>query len=249
MRLKLLCCKVLCREVSEIIAKSDNYIDVTFIRQGLHNVPQQLKSTLQSEIDKIDSDSDICTCSSEEFQFDAILLGYGLCSNSVLGLKSKKYTIIMPRAHDCITLFLGSKEAYSDYFKNGDGGIYWYSPGWIDNVLMPGEQKEKRDYDVYTEKYDEDSAQFLVESQMESYKKYKMAGFINTCPPLYEKYSEITKNAAAFYGWEFTDFAGNMSLLQDFLNGKWDNERFLVIKPGQTFEASFDESIIKLTDA
>jgi hypothetical protein len=36
-----------------------------------------------------------------------------------------------------------------------------------------------------------------------------------------------------------------MSLLQTLLDGPWDDERFLVVRPGQRVAASFDDNIIK----
>ena len=61
-------------------------------------------------------------------KYDAILIGYALCSNGVVGLTSRRIPLVIPRGHDCITLLLGSKELYRDYFDS-HRGIYWYSSG------------------------------------------------------------------------------------------------------------------------
>ena len=98
------------------------------MRQGLHNTPEALRNELQKEIDAIDLDQDIHTGTEDSCgPIDAILLAYGLCSNGVCGLSSKKYPLVVPRAHDCNTLFLGSKERYREYFDTYSG-IYWYTP-------------------------------------------------------------------------------------------------------------------------
>lgn len=58
MRLKLLACKALSRELSYLSSLSDNNIDVTFIRQGYHSAPDVLRRTLQEEIDAVESGRD-----------------------------------------------------------------------------------------------------------------------------------------------------------------------------------------------
>ena len=63
--------------------------------------------------------------------FEAILIGYGLCSNGIMGISSNKYKLVIPRAHDCITFLLGSKEKYSKYFTDMPG-TYWYTMSWIE---------------------------------------------------------------------------------------------------------------------
>jgi len=36
-----------------------------------------------------------------------------------------------------------------------------------------------------------------------------------------------------------------MSLIQQLVDGPWDDERFLVVPPGRRVEAGFDERIVK----
>ena len=58
MRLKLIACKALFRELSYVSALSDNIIDITWMRQGYHNEPEVLHSLLQQEIDAVEAGSD-----------------------------------------------------------------------------------------------------------------------------------------------------------------------------------------------
>ena len=59
MRLKLIACKVLTREISALSAVCPHYIDVTFLRQGFHNDPALLQKTLQAKIDRIDRGEEV----------------------------------------------------------------------------------------------------------------------------------------------------------------------------------------------
>lgn len=242
MRLKLLACKVLQREISLLIAKCEHFIDVTYIRQDLHDTPQILNAALQEEINKLDEGNDRYTCYEP---FDAILLGYGLCSNAVTGLKSAKHKMVIPKAHDCITFLLGSREAYDHHFNNNPG-TYWYSTGWVENVKMPSKKRLEEIRQEYNEIYGEENAQYLMEMEHNWVKDYKTAGFINWTGIKSDKARSFTKDCAKSLHWEYKQFEGSSGYLANFLNADWFPEYFLVLEPGQTSEQSYDGEIIKV---
>ena len=244
MRLKILACKVLYRELSYLSALCPNLLDVTYMRQGLHNTPESLRSELQKEIDAIDLDQDIHTGTEDSCgPIDAILLAYGLCSNGVCGLSSKKYPLVVPRAHDCNTLFLGSKERYREYFDTYNG-IYWYTPGWLENAPMPYETITDRLMQLYTELYGEDNAEYLVDLELGWYKKYTTGAYIRWKELPFPQYEAYTKRCTQYLNWTFRLFEGSSELLREFLSGSWDEERFLVVPPGRKIAPSFDERIL-----
>ena len=61
MRLKLIACKALYRELAYVTAFSENIVDMTWVRQGLHERPEQLREALQKEIDAVESGVDTHT--------------------------------------------------------------------------------------------------------------------------------------------------------------------------------------------
>ncbi len=244
MRLKVIACKVLTRELSAICADSQNYVDFTWLRQGYHNEPDVLRKILQEEIDKIDEGDDPFTCTTAVGEFDAIVLGYGLCSNGVCGVKSKKYPIVIPRAHDCITLFLGSKERYRELFDEKSGGIYWYTPGWIENSIMPSKKRDEINRSIYAEHYGEENADYLMEMEQGWLKKYHWAYYVSLDGVKYPDYRKFTEECADYHGWEFRDIKGNDSLMRAMINGDWDNDRFIVIPPGKCAGQSYDDMIL-----
>ena len=101
MRFQFIVCKVIQREAYFCAARSKNIVDVVLMEQGLHNEPDKLRNEVQKALDK--------TTDIQGRPYDASLLGYGLCSNGIVGL-SAKIPIVVPRGHDCVTLLLGSKE-------------------------------------------------------------------------------------------------------------------------------------------
>ena len=113
-RYKLIACEIFCRELCRVVADSEHIIDVTFLRKGLHDAGSEVMSAeIQSHIDAADTDGD----------YQAILLGYARCNDGVRGLHSSKHRLIIPRAHDCITCFFGSRAAYDAYFFRASGHI------------------------------------------------------------------------------------------------------------------------------
>lgn len=247
MRLKIIACKVLSRELSLLSAFSDNFLDITTLKQGLHNTPDELKISLQKEIDLIDEGKDVHSSPPNyDEDFDAILLGYGLCCNGVVGISSKRYPLIIPRAHDCITLFLGSKQKYEEYF-NSHRGVYWFNRGWLENTPMPGKKRFESIRTIYVDKYGEENADYLMEMEQGWLKEYKWCTFVDWPEFDNTSFKKETEESAEFLGWNYDEVKGDKSLLERFLNGGW-NDDFLVVPPGKSLCPTYDSSIIKVCD-
>ena len=251
MRLKVIACKVLFRELSLLAATSDNIIDVTYMRQGFHDEPEVLRERVQHEIDKIDNEDDWYSYTNKHYDkrdsFDAILLGYALCSNGIVGLSSKKYPLVVPKAHDCIALLLGSKEKYKEYFDTHKG-IYWYSGGWLDQTPMPGKERFEMIRQQYVEKYGEENADYLMEMEQNWMNEYERCTFIDWPQFNNVAYKEYTKSCADYLKWQYDEIMGSSDLLENFIEGNWDDNRFIVVPPGKTIAPSYNEDVIKLTD-
>lgn len=223
-RFKFITCKVLQREAYLCAAGSPNIIDVELMPQGLHNEPDKLRTRVQQAINKT---SDI-----EDRPYDAILLGYGLCSNGIIGLTAE-IPLVVPRGHDCITLMLGSKERYKEYFDSHHG-IYWYSPGWVESNAQPSRQRYEELLAEYTEKYGEDNARYLLEEENRWMNEYEWATYIESGLPCDAKYADFTKDCADFLNLKFDRVQGDILLLQKLVDGYWEEEEFLILQPGQT---------------
>ena len=149
---KLLGCKILEREIASIVYNCKNVIDVTLLRQKLHDRPDNLREALQNEIDELERNNHRYSNDTKVNDFDAILLGYGLCSNATVGLHSNKYPLVVPRAHDCITLFMGSKEKYADYYDTHKG-FFYYTPGFVEIGYPDDDAVWDRRYQMYLTRY------------------------------------------------------------------------------------------------
>jgi len=219
------------REICHFASTSCNVHNIKFLKRGLHSTPDLLRKELQEAIDEVDG------------QYNYILVGYGLCSNGVVGIRAQKSTLVFMRGHDCITFFLGSKEKYKEYFSKHPG-TYWYTPGWIETSLQPGKERYEKTYQEYVDKYGEDNAQYLMEMEQGWFKEYNNAAYIDQCFMECSKYKEYTKECADWLGWNYDEITGSTQLIRDFLDGNWDEDRFLVVKPGEVVNASNDDKIL-----
>lgn len=244
MRLKLIACKVLTREISALSAVCPHYIDVTFLRQGFHNDPALLQKTLQAEIDRIDRGEDIYSCSGSMPDYDAILLAYGLCGGGTCSVTSRKYPIVLPRAADCITLLLGSRERYRRAFEE-ESGTFWYTEGWVENSPVPDGKNEKAAYEKYRRIYDEESARFLAAEEESFVGNYRRAAVIGKRGNDSSAAKQAAKKAADAYDWNYIEYEYDDRLLSRLLNGGWDASDFLILPKGHSARPSYGENIVE----
>ena len=211
------------REAYYCAARSKNVVDVVLMEQGLHNEPDRLRTEVRKALEN--------THDIQKRPYDASLLGYGLCSNGIVGL-SAEIPIVVPRGHDCITLLLGSKDKYQEYFDS-HRGVYWYSPGWIEAGKPPGKERYERLLKEYKEKYGDDNAQYLMEVEQSWIKEYDWATYIDWGLTNSDEYKNYTKRCAEYLHWNYEELKGSPALMQKLIDGDWHESEFLVVKPGQ----------------
>ncbi len=203
----------------------------------LHTRPQaDLRPALQREIERIEREEPDC---------EVILLAYGLCSMGTVGLQSRRIPLVIPRAHDCITLLLGSRARYQALFDEYGGGIYWYSPGWIEQFKEIGRGfDEQARYMEYVEKYGEDNAEYLIEVEKGWTQHYRLAALIEWPELHMDRFEEATQAAAEAGGLEYRRLTGSDSLLRKLVYGEWDAD-FLRVEPGECIIYNADEGMTK----
>ncbi len=239
-RFKLIACEILFREVCLCASKCKNIIDIDFLPKGLHDMGQsKMSKRLQQELDRVETD-----------KYDAILLCYGLCNNGVKGLQSK-LPIVIPKAHDCITLLLGSKEKYNEYFRSNPG-TYFKSTGWTERdkgpenneLSIPSQLGMNKTYQEYVELYGEDNALYLMEILGNQMKNYSKIVYIDTQTGEFDSYKKSAKQLADNNNWQYEEVTGNTRLIFKLLNGDWNDEEFLTVPPDSIIEPTNTEEII-----
>lgn len=229
----IISCHVLWRELSYFASQSRHAFDFNFLRQGLHDTPDELRRQLQAAIDNASK------------EYDAILVGYGLCSNGIVDIKATTHDLVFMRGHDCITFFLGSRDRYQDYFDSNPG-TYWYTSGWIETGAHPMPGKERLEYlrQQYEHKYGADNADYLMRMEQGWIDEYSKAAYIDMSIINESRYKEYTKQCADYLSWDYDELSGNMSLIRRFIEGDWDDEDFLIVRKGYKIAASHNSKII-----
>lgn len=241
MHLRCISCDVLARPVYLCAAQSAHVIDVAFLRRGLHEDPLDLRAKLQAEVDATGPG------------YDAIVLAYGLCGGAAAGLTARDIPVVVPRAHDCITMFLGSRERYLEQFA-AHPGTYWYVQDYLERddgssgaVLGVGagtDEEWQADYETFVEKYGKDNADYLMEAMGAWQSRYDRAVLIDMGVGDASAVEAQARAQAARRGWAFERVAGELILLRRLLGGDWDRD-VLVLRPGERLAMSYDEGVIK----
>ncbi len=244
---KVIACEIAFREMCFAAARARNVADLEFLTQGHHDRPIPGRGEIQERINAVPAD-----------KYDAILLGYGLCSNILLGLTTEHTPLVVPRAHDCITFFLGSKERYQQFFASHPG-TYYYTSGWLECRQRRGQDREpaqslfmpahsaagvQATFEEWVKKYGEEEARYLMDvlgHWTDSYSHGVLIDFDFTQPlGLRQEVQEI----CAERKWQFEEAAGDLRLLQQWLDGDWNPNDFLVVQPREQIVATYDDNII-----
>ena len=232
LNLRIISCHVMWRELCYFASQSKNRFDFKFLPWGLHSDPNELRRELRKAVEETPAG------------FDAILLGYGLCSKGVEGVSAGNTRLVITRAHDCITCCLGSKSRYREYF-DAHPGTYWYTPGWIEDHPSPGTDRHEATYRSYLEKYGEDDARYLMEMEQGWFKEYSTAAYVDMGIGNADAFKTYTRQCAEWLNWKYDELKGDGSLLRRFVDGDWNPDEFLVVEPGHHIEATNDENIMR----
>ena len=232
-------CAVLEDEIETFAKGNPNLVHLEKLPQGLHNEPNNLRIKLQAVVDRIEA----------EFpEVETIVAGYGLCSRGTEGVSTKRCRFVIPRAHDCITLLLGSKERYAEYVREHPG-TYWYSPGWNRHHIPPGKERYDTLRAQYVEKFGEEDADYLMEEEQHWFSTYDRATFVDLRVLPSDQDQTFTQNCATWLGWNYDRQVGNPALIQALLSGDWNDDQFVILNPGQAFRMTIDERVIEVIDA
>ena len=241
MRLKCVGCDALARVIYLCAAKSPHMVDLALFRLGLHQQPSDLRARLQREIDATVGQG-----------YDAVVLAYGLCGQATAGLVARDAPLVIPRAHDCITIFLGERRRYQEQFDRCPG-TYWYALDYVERkdssavVLSLGSGVDTDlpgVYEEYVEKYGEDNADYLMEVMGAWKSHYERAAFIDMGVGDGTAVEQQARDEATRRGWTFERIEGNLVLICRLLAGDWDKD-FLVLQPGQQIGMNYGYDVVQ----
>ena len=190
---------------------------------------------------------------------EAVVLGYGLCGGATAGIEARRVPVVLPRAHDCITLFLGARERYDAEMRDGPP-TYWYVADQLERAdgSRPGPAGSGVGGDTddgldairaeYVAKYGEDNADYLMEIMGAWRTHYRRAAFIAMGVGGEDGPASVASAQAERRGWAFETVEGSLVLLRRLLDGDWGDD-VLVLQPGERLAMSYDDGVVKAVPA
>jgi hypothetical protein len=233
-KIALIACSVFEREIALLTHGAEHIVETRWFEIGLHDRPDVLRATLQQHLDEVDARGDI----------EAVILAYGLCGRGTAGLRPQRHKLVIPRAHDCITVFMGSKEAYAEHQRRCPT-CYYYSPGWNRSRRVPGPEKIAALKTELAKKFDADDVEFLLETEREQWAQHDTATYLDLGTDDAEREADYARRCAEWLGWKFERIHGDAALLRDLLWGNWDDARFQIVEPGMQLGQSADASVLR----
>ena len=171
----------------------------TVLRVALHMDKQVLKDEVVEQGTKLAGKSDV------------LLLGYGLCGNTLLDVEKQmprvQCPIIMPehadgsKIDDCVCMVLGGTDKYLDHVYK-EAGTWFVTPGWLkhwDTLLV----KELHCPDIPTVKDIFDRT------------GYKRCLMVNTGIADLNKYRASTEHFAKTFDFYIEEAEGTLALIRD----------------------------------
>lgn len=237
-RMALLACRVFEQEIALYASGARHILETRFFEVGLHDRPEELRFVLQQELDALSTRQDI----------EAVALVYGLCGRGTAGLRPIKHRLVIPRAHDCITVFMGSKEAYAERQRRCPT-CYYYSPGWNRERRVPGRERLQWLKAEYARRFDPDQVDCLLEAEHEQWATHNTGTYVALGTKDADAEADYARRCAEWLGWKFERLHGDPALLRDLLWGNWDAGRFQVVVPGECLGHSADDAILRAEPA
>ena len=236
-KIGLIACEIFFREIAYYAARGPQVINAVFLPKGLHDLGgDKMRELIQAEIDKM-----------QEQDYARIILGYALCNNGIVGLTGKRFPLVVPRAHDCISIFMGSRKRYQDYFF-ANTGTYFHTTGWLERGTPEGQYFDsqsgpRQSLEEFIAKYGEENGRYLHQA-LDPEKNYHKILYITLPLPGLPDYRDLSRETAKEKGWQWEEMVGDAILLKQLIEGPYPEGDFLSVEPGWKIVATNDEKVI-----
>lgn len=208
----IISCKTIEPELKAAMTMSGCTHEVLWLESGLHNTPRKLNLRLQELLDRGTG-------------VDTVLLAMSFCGNSVVGLNTGNFRLIIPRSDDCITLLLGSLEE-----RMKQKATYFLTEGWLS-----GERNLWREYEECIRKYGREKGEWIMSAMLEHYRNLAL---VDTGCAARQDLEEEVRRIAEKLDLNYIRIPGTLSHLRQLLTGPWPADRFVVIPPNSTVTAA-----------
>lgn len=209
----IIACSVFQPEMESLRNEDDDGVHIVYLEQNMHRTPHLLPEMLQDEVDRAAQWA------------EQIVLGYGLCSNGIVGVTAPEQGLLATKAHDCVALFLGSIQEYNR-ISHHNPGTYYLTQGWIAHNKDPLGMMENE----YVPKLGRETAEWGAREELKHYTRF---AFIDTGVGDREALRARARENAEFFGKELVEIRSDPSYLERIIHGPYDAKSFYILTQGE----------------
>jgi hypothetical protein len=212
----IVACKTLAPEIELVMRRRGLAMPLVLVESGRHAWPDRLRECIQESIDSVPAGR-------------TVLLAFGFCGNSMVGVKSRSHTLVMPRVADCVPIFLGSRAAREAH------GIhtYFYTKGYLES-----DANLAKEYRRVLERYGKKRGDRVAREMM---KQYQHIAIIDTGAFDPGEVAGQVAPLAAIVEVPVSVVPGNLRLIDALLTGEWGEDEFYILPGGS--EVSLEMSL------
>lgn len=227
----MLACEMLQLELDVLAARMPGAPPITYLDMKLHHTSDKLRGTLQEHIACFERETDGPL---------RILCGYALCGRALCGVRASRATLVIPRLHDCVPLFLGlePKEALAAV----RGPTLWLSPGVRGNLSKYLLREDPERLAELEKKYGAVKAGRLLAAEKRMFENYTRACYIRWAE-LGDAYVPDARKVADSLSLRYAETEGASGYLAELLAGGEDSAKFLHLAPGQSIDMDMEGQI------
>jgi hypothetical protein len=213
----IVACETLKQELESVMRNKDCAYPVVWVDSGKHAWPDKLRVSVQEAIDGIPP-----SCKT-------ILILFGFCGNAMVGVEARNHRLVLPKAADCIPLFIGSRAERDAYGT----GTYFFTEGYINSGGSIA-----TDTSQVCQRYGEKRGLSILKKMLENYKYFAVidTGTFNVADVKIK-----VDNFAKLVEIPVKVIPGNLRIIEALVAGSWKEEEFFIFEPGE--KISFEDSL------
>jgi hypothetical protein len=205
------------QDLFERYVKQGTIEQFIYLDYGLHNYPRKLNEAIQQSLETLPKPS-------------LVILGYGLCGNGLNGVRAGAHTLLIPRADDCIAIFLGSYQRYREEFGK-ESATYYLTKGWLESGSNP-----LKEYHDYVQRYGASKADWLMDQLYHNYKRLALVAHSREDLDHYRARAQEVARYCERWGMRYEEILGSPEFFERLIRASIDlnsaGEDFVVVPPG-----------------
>ena len=222
-KMAVVACDIIRLELEAAAAGRD--VLLRFLPYSLHSFPSEMSGKINEGVGEVVAEG-----------AETLRLGYGLCSNGVVGVDTQGTPLIMPRCHDCIAMLLGSPKRYFEMFRKHKG-TYFLTEGWIRNNADPLSSVEIK----YIPRLGEKKAFRGMSLELANYKAFC---FVDNGVGDRGKVKARTLENCKAFGKEYMEVESDIEYFKSLIDGPHAEDAFISLAGGEPILNDYFYNII-----